>query len=76
LSLAHDLGCGKGLALSRGELPAGLRHGGGHTLPAALGETTAQDSYQFRLRIDIELFGGVEDIGKGTLLIHGFLLSR
>jgi hypothetical protein len=64
------------VTLSSGELPTGLRHGGCHSLPPALGEAAAQDSYQFRLSIDIELFGGVKGIGKCVLFIHGNLLPN
>jgi len=74
LGLAHQLRRGHGLALSSGELAAGLRHGGRHPLPPALREAAAQDRHQFRLSIDVELFGGVKDIGKCVLLIHGNLL--
>jgi hypothetical protein len=42
LGLAYDFRGGHRLALSSSELSAGLRHGGGHTLSAALGEAAAQ----------------------------------
>ena len=42
LGLAHYLRRSHGPALSRGELPAGLRHGGGYTLPTTFGEAAAQ----------------------------------
>ena len=42
-------------------------------LPPALGEAAAQESYELRLSVDIELFGGVKGIGKCVLLIHGNL---
>jgi hypothetical protein len=58
------------LALSSGELSARFCHGGCHTLPPALGETTAQDSDQFGLRVRIQLFGGGKGVGKCVWLTH------
>jgi hypothetical protein len=71
--LADELRSGNGLTLARGELAVGLGHCRCDTLPPSRGETTAQDSHQFRLRIGIELFGGIQDFGKRILMTHGNL---
>jgi hypothetical protein len=75
LGLAHYFRRAHGLALPCSKLPAGLRDCGCHALPPALGKAPAQDGYQFRLSIDIELLGGVKDIGECALLSHGNYLS-
>ena len=54
LGLAHQFHRGHGLALSSGELPAGLRHCGCHTLPPPFGEAshkTATNSACTRRRV-------------------------
>ena len=42
-------------------------------LAPTLSEAAAQDGHQFRLGVCVQLFYGVEGIGKGDVLAHGNL---
>ena len=49
---------------------AGLCHRGGNALPAPFREPSVQDGDQFRLTLDIQLFGEIECFGKCCWLTH------
>ena len=76
IRLAHYLSRSHGWALPGNELAPGLLNCVYYKLSPALGQPAAQDGYQFCLGVWIELFGGVQGVGKSRLVTHGDLSNR